>query len=62
MGIPEYWIVDPIDQRVSVLILNEGFYDSAEFKGEERVVSQTFPELELTVAQIFSSMVKNCKR
>ncbi|HBE20961.1 MAG TPA: Uma2 family endonuclease [Cyanobacteria bacterium UBA11149] len=29
--IPEYWIVDPITAKVSVFLLDEGFYDVTEF-------------------------------
>ncbi|NEP82120.1 MAG: Uma2 family endonuclease [Okeania sp. SIO3B3] len=51
-GIPEYWIVDPIQQEISVLTLNEGFYDNVVFQGEQVIVSQVFPNVELTANQI----------
>ncbi|HLO84471.1 MAG TPA: Uma2 family endonuclease [Nostocaceae cyanobacterium] len=53
-NIPEYWIVDPINSKVSILLLNEGFYDVVEFVDNQKIVSPTFPELELTVGQILS--------
>jgi len=52
VGIPEYWIVDPVGQKVTVLTLVEGFYEQVEFRGNERIVSQMFPELGLTVEQV----------
>lgn len=52
--IPEYWIVDPITLKVSVLLLVEGFYEVTEFTGSQEIVSQTFPELTLTVEQVFA--------
>ncbi|MDY7004422.1 MAG: Uma2 family endonuclease [Cyanobacteriota bacterium] len=51
-GIPEYWIVDPAKQQISVLTLNEGFYDDVVFQGEQAIVSQVFPNVELTANQI----------
>ncbi|OCR00144.1 hypothetical protein BCD67_20925 [Oscillatoriales cyanobacterium USR001] len=52
VGIPEYWIVDPVGQKVTILTLVEGFYEQVEFRGNEIIVSQTFPELGLTVEQV----------
>jgi Uma2 family endonuclease len=52
VGIPEYWIVDPTEQKVTVLTLVEGWYEQVEFRGNERIVSEMFPELVLTVEQV----------
>jgi len=52
LDISEYWIVDPLSDLITVCTLTEGFYDAVEFRGNERIVGATFPELELTVAQI----------
>lgn len=51
-GIPEYWIVDPTEQRVTLLLLVEGLYEETVYRGDDRIQSQTFPELILTVNQI----------
>lgn len=46
--IPEYWIVDPLESKVSVLINSDGWYDITEFFDSDRLISPTFPELQLT--------------
>jgi Uma2 family endonuclease len=52
LEIPEYWIVDPLENKVSVLVLEEGFYEVAEFKGTQPIVSPTFKELVVTPESI----------
>ncbi|WP_019499332.1 Uma2 family endonuclease [Pseudanabaena sp. PCC 6802] len=54
-GIDEYWIVDPGQQMVTVLTLVSGLYEAQEFRGGDRLSSPTFPELELTAAQIIGA-------
>ena len=69
MGIPEYWIVDfkglgakryigsPKQPTISVYQLIEGEYQVQQFRGKDRVISDTFPELALTAEQIFAAGV-----
>ena len=52
--IPEYWIIDPLEAKVSVLINSDGWYDVTEFFNGDRIISPTFPELQLTPQTIFS--------
>lgn len=52
LNISEYWIVDPLDGVVTVCSLSEGFYDAVLFRGEERIQSATFPELDLMAEQV----------
>lgn len=54
LEIPEYWIVDSLEAKVTVLLLVEGLYEETEFKGNQQIISQTFPELALTVEQVLS--------
>jgi len=54
-GILEYWIVDPQAQIVTVLLLVNGRYQSTEFTGSQQIVSRTFPELDLTAAQVLEA-------
>jgi Uma2 family endonuclease len=52
--IPEYWIVDPLEAKVSILINSDGWYDVTEFFNSDHIISPTFPELQLTPQTIFS--------
>lgn len=53
--IPEYWIVDPLQNKVSVLVLVEGLYEDRAFKGEARIVSGVFEKLAVTADQVLSA-------
>jgi Uma2 family endonuclease len=65
MEIPEYWIVDylglggrkfignPKQPTISVYQLINQVYQVSQFRGGERIISPTFPELNLTAQQIF---------
>ncbi|MBG1264430.1 Uma2 family endonuclease [Nostoc commune] len=67
MGIPEYWIVDygalggrefigkPKQPTLLVCSLEEGEYRVSKFRGDDRIQSPTFPELNLTAEQIFGA-------
>ncbi len=67
MKIPEYWIVDyaangarkfignPKQPTISVCNLVDGEYQITHFRGDNRIVSKTFPDLNLTASQIFHS-------
>jgi Uma2 family endonuclease len=54
LDIPEYWIVDPLDEKVTISLLEHQFYDAAEYQGNDLIQSPTFPELHLTAAQILA--------
>jgi Uma2 family endonuclease len=51
-GIAEYWIVDPIQQRVTVLEWVEGFYEEQVYKEDAQIISLLLGSLELTAAQV----------
>lgn len=65
MGIPEYWIIDyaalggrnlignPKQPTISVCNLVDGEYQVTKFRDSDRLISQTFPGLNLTPNQIF---------
>ena len=64
LGIPKYWIVDylglggrryigsPKQPTISVYQLIDGEYEVQQYRGDDRLVSAIFPELNLTVSQI----------
>ncbi len=58
-GIAEYWIVDPITQKVTVLTLVEGLYESATFEGQTEIYSNLLAELTpgktLTASQVLNA-------
>nr|WP_204137515.1 Uma2 family endonuclease [Halomicronema sp. CCY15110] len=53
--VPEYWIVDPLTAKVTVLRWEEGLYEETVFAGEQAIASPTLSELTLTVAQILAA-------
>ena len=67
MGILEYWIVDyaalggrnfignPKQPTISVCHLVEGEYQISKFQNSDRLISQTFADLNLTVNQVFQN-------
>jgi Uma2 family endonuclease len=55
LEIPEYWIVDPIEAKVCIGILDHEFYDLVEFQGETLIQSPIFPDLKLTAAQVLAA-------
>jgi Uma2 family endonuclease len=55
LGIGEYWIVDPLEEKVSLLLLHEGWYDVLELKGSERLPSKVFAGLELQAGEILAA-------
>nr|MCM0591914.1 Uma2 family endonuclease [Gloeotrichia echinulata DEX184] len=67
IGIPEYWIVDylglgtkkftgnPKKPTLSIYQLIDEEYQVTQFRGDERIISPTFPQLSLTANQIFSA-------
>jgi Uma2 family endonuclease len=67
IGIPEYWIIDylglggtryigsPKQPTISIYLLIESEYQVRQFRNDEKIISSTFPDLNLTAQQIFQS-------
>ena len=51
-GIAEYWIADPMQQKVTVLEWVEGFYEEKVYIGDQPIASPLLGNLELTTAQV----------
>ena len=54
-GIAEYWIVDPIQSRVTILEWVDGFYEEKVYEGDQAIASFVLSNLELTAAQILQA-------
>jgi Uma2 family endonuclease len=64
LGIPEYWIADyaglggtrhigkPKQPTLSICTLVDGEYEIQQLRGSQTIVSLTFPDLQLTAAQV----------
>ena len=51
-GIQEYWIIDPQEGVVTVLVLRDGNYEKKEFTNNQRISSPTFFQLNITASQL----------
>jgi Uma2 family endonuclease len=55
LEIPEYWIVDPLEEKVTLGILDHEFYELTEYQGDQLIQSPTFSDLKLTATQILAA-------
>jgi Uma2 family endonuclease len=55
LDISEYWIVDPIEFKVTICALKDGAYSDEIFTGDLTVVSPTFSALRLTATEILAA-------
>ncbi len=56
IGVPEYWLLDPVAQTVLVLTLDGTDYrEVGLFKGSEVITSVEFAELQLATGQVFET-------
>lgn len=51
-GITEYWIVDPMQKKVTVFEWVEGFYDEHIFTDDMVIYSPLFSDIKLTVGEV----------
>jgi Uma2 family endonuclease len=54
LGVPEYWIIDPLKCQITILILDEGLYEETIYTSEQKIVSSSFSEISLSVQEILS--------
>jgi len=56
IGILEYWLIDPLNQTVTVLKLELGRYiEFGIFSGQAQIISPEFPNLQLTAESVFQA-------
>ena len=67
LGIPEFWIVDyaalggerfigrPKQPTLTLCHLVNGRYNEVQLRGSDRIISPTFPNLQLTAEQVFAA-------
>jgi Uma2 family endonuclease len=67
LGIQEYWVVDyaalgarrlignPKQPTFNLYSMVDGEYELQQFRGDDRIISPTFPDLNLTAAQAFAA-------
>ena len=48
LDIPEYWIVDPLLNQVTICTLLEGWYEATVYKGQDAIASPVFSAIALT--------------
>lgn len=53
-GVGEYWIVDPLENKVTVCLLIGKVYKQTVFTGSQQIISKLFPAINLTVQQAMS--------
>ena len=53
--IPEYWIIDPIAEKVTILEWVDGLYEERVFQGDQAIVSSLFPDLNLITATVLAA-------
>lgn len=52
LDIPEYWIVDPLLNQVTICTLLEGWYEATVYKGQDAITSPVFSAIALTAENI----------
>jgi len=53
--IPEYWIIDPIAEKVTILEWIEGMYEEKVFQGNKTIVSPQLGSLSLTANELLKA-------
>ncbi|MEH1859103.1 MAG: Uma2 family endonuclease [Nostoc sp.] len=55
LEVPEYWIVDPLETKISVLLLEDGFYEETVFTANQQIVSRIFSEFNIAVEEVLNA-------
>lgn len=54
-GITEYWIIDPIQGRITVLEWVDGLYEEQVYEGDQAIASFVLSNLQLTAAHVLQA-------
>jgi Uma2 family endonuclease len=56
LGIPEYWLIDPENQTITILQLENGqYHEHGVFQGSDRLHSPTLGDLPLSATQVLQA-------
>lgn len=55
LEIPEYWIVDPQKDLITIHQLINGYYRPRTFQDNKKIISPSLPHLSITAAQLLSA-------
>ncbi|MBN4005639.1 Uma2 family endonuclease [Nostoc sp. LPT] len=55
LEVPEYWIVDPLETKISVLLLEDGFYEETVFTANQQIGSRIFSEFNIAVEEVLNA-------
>lgn len=55
--IPEYWILDPYREQITVLTLVEGEYQEVVYRDSAQIISTAFPALKITAVDLLAGNV-----
>ena len=58
LEISEYWIVDPLESKVTVLLWNDGLYEESVFAKDQMIESKIFFEMKLSAGQVLAALSK----
>jgi Uma2 family endonuclease len=52
-GVGEYWIIDPLDQSVTALVLENGVYIESSRAGSDRLVVSYLPDVDVDLNEVW---------
>ncbi|MGB3299768.1 MAG: Uma2 family endonuclease [Phormidesmis sp.] len=58
LSIPEYWIIDPHLEKVTVLTLLNGRYEGETYTASEQIISSIFPALNISTQKLLKGDVQ----
>jgi Uma2 family endonuclease len=56
-GVDEYWIIDTLEDKVTVCLLAGTVYNQTVLTGNQQIVSRLFPQINLTAQQLLAPIL-----